>query len=212
MTLDPITAAELVDREVRTGTREGVPTRIVLARRTYATDPADLWDAVTDPERLARWFLPVTGELRPGGRYQLQGNAAGTIQACDEPERIALTWEYAGQVSWLELTLTRAPRGTTLQVTHEVPVDDDFWAQYGPGATGIGWDLGLVGLGWHLEPDAPAEPPSADDWAVTDAGIAFVRRAATGWADAATADGDEVASARAAADNTVRFYTVAPEA
>ena len=44
----------LVTREVRTGSRDGAVTRVAVARRTYPTDRADLWDAVTNPERIPR--------------------------------------------------------------------------------------------------------------------------------------------------------------
>src|SRR6476661_6556992 len=105
MTLDPVASAGLVTREVRSGTRDGAPTKIAIARRTYATDQADLWDALTNAERIPRWFLPVTGELKVGGRYQLEGNAGGTVERCDEPGSFAVTWEFGGQVSWLQITL-----------------------------------------------------------------------------------------------------------
>ena len=211
MTVDPLTTAGLVTREVRTDSRDGVTTRIAVARRTYATDQADLWDAVTNPERIPRWFLPVSGELRLGGRYQLDGNAGGTVEQCDAPARFAVTWEFAGQVSWLRVTLSPAADGTTLELVHEAPADPDFWAQYGPGAVGVGWDLGLMGLGLHLDTGARVDPLDADDWAVTPPGIEFVRHAASGWADAAVADGDDPVAARAAAERTVTFYTVPPE-
>src|SRR3546814_4343737 len=63
MIIDPVATAGLVAREVRTGSRDGVPTKIAVATRTYPTDQADLWDAVTNPDRIPRWFLPVSGEL-----------------------------------------------------------------------------------------------------------------------------------------------------
>jgi uncharacterized protein YndB with AHSA1/START domain len=211
MQLDPTATADLVDREVRTGERDGVATRIVVARRTYATHQADLWDALTDPERLPRWFLPVSGELRLGGRYQLEGNAGGTVEQCDEPDRFAVTWEYADQVSWLTVTLASADDGTTIELAHEAPVDPDFWAQFGPGAAGVGWDLGLMGLGLHLDTGAPVDAEEAINWPTTPDGVAFVRHAATGWATAAVADGDDASAALTAAENTVVFYTVAPE-
>ena len=44
-----------------------------------------MWDACTDPERIGRWFLPVSGDLRLGGRYQLEGNAGGEILRCEPP-------------------------------------------------------------------------------------------------------------------------------
>ena len=72
-TIDPATAAGLVTREVRTGSRDGAPTRIAVARRTYPTDQADLWDAVTNAARIPRWFTGISGDLVLGGRYQLVG-------------------------------------------------------------------------------------------------------------------------------------------
>lgn len=212
MMLDPITTAELVGREVRTGERQGEPTRIVVARRTYPTGQVDLWDAVTNPDRLPRWFLPVSGDLRVGGRFQLEGNAGGNVERCDEPERLAVTWEFGDQVSWLTVTLAPTGDGTTLELVHEAPVDPGFWTQFGPGAVGIGWDLALMGLGLHVDSGHPVDPEEALAWPTTPEGIAFVRHAATGWADAAVDAGDDRAAADAAADNTVTFYTLPPEA
>lgn len=215
MTIDPLATAGLVTREVGSSFRDGVATRIVVARRTYATDRSDLWDAVTNPERLPRWFLPVSGDLHPGGYYQVEGNAAGTVEQCDPPEFFATTWELVARVSWLRVTLTPAAQGTTLEVLHEAPMeapeDREFWAQYGPGAVGIGWDLGLLSLGSHLDTGESVEPMYSDEWAVTPPGTEFVQRAATGWAQAAMADGDDPVAAREAAERTVNFYTVAPE-
>src|SRR4051812_43858209 len=105
LTTDPATAAGLVTREVRSGSRDGAPTKIAVAHRTYSTDRADLWDAVTNPERIPRWLLPVTGELRVGGRYQLEGNAGGLVERCEEPEFFAVTWQFGPMVSWLDVVL-----------------------------------------------------------------------------------------------------------
>lgn len=211
MDLDPVITAGLVTREVRTGERDGVATRIVVARRTYATGQRDLWQTITDPERIPRWFLPISGDLRLGGRYQLEGNAGGVIEACDEPAHLSVTWEFAEQVSWLDVTLEHRADGATLELAHEAPVDPDFWQQYGPGAGGVGWDLGLLGLGLHLDSGEPVDPVQAESWPVSLPGIEFVRRAAHGWAGAAIADGDDPAAASEAAERTVSFYTTQPE-
>ena len=37
-----------------------------VSRRTYDAPIEDVWDAVTNPERISRWFLPVSGDLRAG--------------------------------------------------------------------------------------------------------------------------------------------------
>jgi len=41
----------------------------VLLRRSYPAPIEDVWDAMTDPDRIKRWFLPVSGELRAGGSF-----------------------------------------------------------------------------------------------------------------------------------------------
>ncbi|MFI6426417.1 SRPBCC family protein [Promicromonospora sp. NPDC050880] len=209
---DPAATAGLVTREVRDGSRGDAPTKIAVARRTYATDRDDLWDALTSAERLPRWFMPITGDLTVGGRYQLEGHAGGVVERCDAPHAFAVTWESNGGVSWLEVSLTPADGGTTLELVHESPVDPDFWARYGPGAVGVGWDLSLMGLGLHLETGASLDPQAVEEWSLSEEGVTFARAASTGWADAAAAAGDDADQARAAGERTLAFYTTPPEA
>ena len=83
-------------RKVEDRQREGEPVRVVIASRHYETDRDDLWNALTDAERLPRWFAPISGELKLGGSYQLEGNAGGTILRCDAPDHFEITWEYGG--------------------------------------------------------------------------------------------------------------------
>lgn len=88
---------------------EGKPARVLRAVRGYRTHPADLWDAMTNRERLPRWFMPIEGELKLGGRYQFQGNAGGSITRCDPPEALDVTWEFMVDVSWV--TVRMEPEG-----------------------------------------------------------------------------------------------------
>lgn len=209
--IDPAVTAGLVTREVRDGSRDGVPTKVVVAHRTYAADRADLWDALTSAERLPRWFLPVSGDLTVGGRYQLEGNAGGVVERCAAPDDFAVTWEFGDTVSWLTVTLAPADDGTTLELVHESPVDPDFWTQFGPGAVGVGWDLSLMGLGLHLASGASLDPAEVETWSVSPEGVEFARLTSTGWADAAIAAGDDATQARAASDRTQAFYTTSAE-
>jgi len=212
MLTDPEATAELATREVRSGTRDGAATKIAVVRRSYPVAQEELWQALTDPERIPRWFLPISGELRPGGRYQFQGNAGGVIERCDAPSSLAATWEYGPGVSWIELRLIPESGGTTLELVHEAHVPEEMWPVYGPGAVGIGWDLALaVGLGLHLESGEAVDPELGASFPLTPEGLAFVRRAAAGWAEAAVADGDEPGAAHEAAERTVAFYTTLPE-
>ncbi|GAA4715717.1 putative conserved protein YndB, AHSA1/START domain [Promicromonospora umidemergens] len=210
-TIDPVTTAGLMTREVRDGTRDGTPTKIAVARRTYAADRDDLWNALTSAERLPRWFLPIDGDLSVGGRYQFVGQAGGAVEQCAAPESFAITWEFGGQVSWVTVSLSTVDDGTTLELVHEAPVDPDFWTQYGPGAVGVGWDLALVGLGLHLATGSDNDATEFEQWTLSPVGVEFVRLASADWADAAIASGEDAAQARAAGERTFAFYTTQPE-
>jgi len=210
--IDPVVTAGLVTRVIRTAERDGAPTKVAVASRTYDADRTDVWSALTDPERIPRWFLPVSGDLEEGGRYQLEGNAGGVVESCRAPEHLAVTWEFGGQVSWLQVDLTEADGVTTLELVHEAHVDPDMWDRYGPGATGVGWDLALMGLGVHLTSGRTLDPAESEKWSLSPEGVEFARRAGTGWAEAAVADGDDPAAAHEAAERTLAFYTTVPEA
>lgn len=212
-TTDPLTLAGLTEREVHTSERDGAPTKVAVVRRDYPTDRADLWHALTDPERIPRWFLPVTGSTEPGGRFQVEGNASGTVQRCDPPEAYALTWEYGPMVSWLEVRLVEHGDRTRLELRHEAPVDPDMWRQFGPGAVGIGWDLALtVGLAAHVETGEAVDPEEGAAFALTDAGKEVVRHCAEAWRAAAVAGGEDEATMAEATEAVVAFYTVPPDA
>ena len=80
-----------VERSVSPLEREGQPAGAVTLSRSFTTTLADVWDAVTNGERLPRWFAPVSGPLKSGGRYQVEGNAGGTITACEQLAHFSLT-------------------------------------------------------------------------------------------------------------------------
>lgn len=197
----------LVARELSRGEREGAPTKVVVARRSYGAPPHDVWEALTDAERLPRWFAPVTGDLREGGRYQVQGNAGGVVEQCRRPERFAVTWEMGDTLSWVEVSLAPADGGTELTLRHESHVDPAFWEQFGPGAVGIGWDLSLWGLAAHLATGKAIAQEIAETWTTTPEGRAFVEHASAGWVQADASDGRDPASAQAAGRRTTAFYT-----
>lgn len=207
MSIDALAYAGAVVRSVRSVERDGKPAKAVVATATYPTSLEDLWDAVTTPERIRRWFLPVSGELKLGGRYQLEGNAGGTITQCDAPRFFATTWEMGGQTSWLEMQLSSRSAGeATLELTHIAIVDDAFWPTYGPGAVGVGWDLGLLGLQRHIESPTSEKPPEGDPaWVTSPEALEFYRRSSTAWGRAAAEDGME--NAMEAAENTRKFYS-----
>jgi uncharacterized protein YndB with AHSA1/START domain len=184
-------------RAVADATLDGEPFHVVELRRSYPTTAADLWEACTGAERVARWFLPLSGDLRAGGRFQLEGNAGGTILACDPPRTLEVTWEYGdAKPSRLQLELLPEGTATTLVLRHLVP-DDPHWAEFGPGAVGVGWDLGLLGLVAHYAGEPPEMPPAP-----------VVRRSAAAWGEAHAAVTDPKLARDAAARTSAAY---APE-
>ena len=197
-----------VERSVSSLERDGNPARDVVLARTYAAAIGELWNAVTSAERIGRWFAPVTGRLERGGRYQIEGNAGGLIETCEPPSRFAATWEFGGSISWLEVRLAEAARGTRCTLIHTSPLSP-HWDQYGPGATGVGWDMGLLGLWRHL--DKPTEPKLDEaEFAASPAGKAFIGGCSTAWGRAAIANGENAEQAQASAERTRAFYTGEP--
>jgi len=199
-----------VRRTVGRRVLEAGEARTVTISRVYDTDPDDLWDACTSPERIPRWFLPVSGDLRLGGRFQIEGNAGGTIERCDPPKGFAATWEFGDMTSWIELRLVPEPSGGTRFELDHIAHVDDHWTEFGPGAVGIGWDLTLVGLTLHLTSGAPVDQAEAMAWTTSEEGRRFMTLSSERWADADIAGGEDEPTARAAADRTTAAYTAAP--
>src|SRR4051794_25595266 len=128
-------------------------------RRTYPTDPADVWACLTDPQRIARWFMPINGELKEGGSYQLEGNAGGGILEGAPPGRLRTT--FGGPESIVQLTLTaRGADETELTLDHSVPA---AMAGSVAGAlfVGPGWDGAFLGLGLYLAGEVVGDPRDA---------------------------------------------------
>jgi uncharacterized protein YndB with AHSA1/START domain len=197
-----------VRRQVGTRVLEAGEARTVTVSQAYDAALADVWDACTNPERIPRWFLPVTGDLRAGGRYQLEGNAGGTVERCDPPRSFAATWEFGEHVSWIEVRLTAEPGGgTRLVLEHISALDDQRWAEFGPGAVGVGWDAGFMGLATHLSSGRSVDPGEGAAWAASAEGRRFMSLASQRWGDASIAAGADEAGARAAADRTTAAYT-----
>ena len=196
-----------VSRKLESRMHEGRMARVALATRSYDTTIEDAWDAITSAERIPRWFLPITGDLRLGGRYQLQGNAGGTVTRCEPPRLLALTWEFGGETSWVTVTLAAEGAGTRLELEHMAHVKDEFWDQYGPGAVGVGWDGALLGLALHLASGSAFDRKEAETWMTSDEGKAFYRACSEDWCRASIAAGTDPAAAKAAAARTTAFYT-----
>ncbi|SDL18336.1 SRPBCC family protein [Tessaracoccus oleiagri] len=213
--VDVISQLGAVSRRVSTEQRDGEESHVQSLEQTYPSPIDDVWDAVTNPERIVRWFLPVSGDLRLGGRYQLEGNAGGEVLECEPPADgragYRITWEFGGGKSWVTVRLEGQGESTRFVLEHVARVADipaEMWQTYGPGATGVGWDGGLLGLGLHLgATEGSLSPAEAAAWAGTEEGRRFYSGAAEAWGRAhveAGADPDVVADNVKA---TTSFYT-----
>jgi uncharacterized protein YndB with AHSA1/START domain len=97
----------------------------VRLERTYATDTKDLWSALTEPERLGRWFAAVTGDLRQGGEYVVifddddASRTTGTILECRPPEHLKVSWLFSDEgESIVSVDLAPEGAGTRLVLDH----------------------------------------------------------------------------------------------
>lgn len=198
-----------MERSVSLLDRDGLPASGVSLSRSYETTLADLWDAVTNGERIPRWFAPVSGELQLGGKYHIEGNAGGEITACERLSHYALTWVFGEFVSWVDVGVADEGSGRArLALTHTAHLSE-HWDTYGPGAAGVGWGMGFLGLALHLaEPDWPK--PDDLEFATSPDGKAFIIGSSEGWGRASVAAGTDPAAAAAAARQTTAFYTGDP--
>lgn len=194
-------------RKVATRTIDAGEANTVIISRVYDTTVDDLWDACTNPQRIPRWFIPVSGDLKLGGRYQLEGNAGGTIERCDPPHGFDATWEFNGGMSWIELRLTDDDGKARFELTHITGVEDDHWRQFGPGAVGLGWEAGLMSLGNHIATGEAQNPEDGMTWMMSDEGKEFFRLSADEWYEAHVAAGAEPAVAREMATQTFTAFS-----
>jgi len=202
--IDIINQIEAIERDVRR--REGADGEevAVLVRRSYDAPNTDVWDALTDPERVKRWFYPVSGDLRAGGTFQLEGNAGGEIVSCEPPRLLRVT--FGGPTSLVELRLSSDGEDrTVLELEHTVPI---AMAMNGAGSlyTGPGWDGAFVSLDLYLhgvvadDPIAAANSPEA---------LELSRQSVQAWIAAVEASGTATADEIAVAAE-MSFATFAP--
>ena len=138
---------------------------VVRIEDRYDTDIDDLWSAITDPVRLARWFGDVDGELSRGGEFRVRiadaGERTGQVEACEPPQRVMVTTRETDEsyrrgqgvppfdAVW-EITLT-ADGDQTILVIEVKGMPLDKIAFYG-----AGWQIHAENLAAYLagrEPD-----------------------------------------------------------
>lgn len=127
----------------------------VRVEDVYDTDIEDLWEACTDPERLARWIGEVSGDLRVGrtveATFTSTWSGALRIERCDRPRHLLLTGEPGTEDEGeIEAWLTEEGNRTKLVVEERgLPL-------VGLHFYGAGWQAHLEDLGRSLagEPSA----------------------------------------------------------
>ena len=160
MISDIVHEIEAVKREVGSGRIAAGEGRAIRLRRTYEAPIEDVWDALTTPERITRWFLPITGDYRVGGRFQLEGNAGGEILTCERPTIPRHVGLWRGRRPGKHLRARGAAHARRRGFDDARARAHGHRArrglgEYGPGAVGIGWDQGLLGLSLYLRTGEP---------------------------------------------------------
>ena len=154
--------------------------------------------------------MPVSGDFKLGGKYQLEGNAGGEILECEPPRLLKVTWIFGpAEPGSSEVEVRLAPAGdgaTAFELEHSATVPPEMWGQFGPGAVGVGWDLGLLGLSLHLA-GAEASIEDKTTWHTTPDGKEFITGSSQAWGAANVAAGASQAEADAAVVSTTAFYT-----
>ena len=112
---------------------------IVRIEDRLDTNIDDLWSALTNPRRLARWIGEVEGDLRPGGEYSFRFFASGSegtgrVEACEPSQRLLVRIKDADEPdeSDIEVRLT-ADGGQTIVVWEERGMPVDLLSAYGAG-------------------------------------------------------------------------------
>lgn len=202
--------AATTQTQLRDVTRAVIPAdgqHLVSLTQEFPVTTTEAWSALTDPDRLARWFMRPGGDLHEGGRYELAPmGTRGTIVRCEAPRMIVLTWESASLTSELELLLSPAAEGTRLELRHGAPAGE-HWDTYGPAATGCGWDGALLGFARHLDDPAAPLTEQMAGFETSPEGLEFTRETGRLWADAHIAAGADERTAREMAARTIAFYT-----
>ncbi|MEA3198736.1 MAG: hypothetical protein QOE90_164 [Thermoplasmata archaeon] len=130
------------------------PSEALLLQRRLPVPPEKVFDAFTDPARLARWFAPmddwrtVVHELdaREGGRYRVDmvpptgppNRLHGTYTQLRRPDLLVFTWRWEGspEETIVRIELTPIRGGCEMLLTHELFAGPDSTKQHAEGWEG----------------------------------------------------------------------------
>jgi uncharacterized protein YndB with AHSA1/START domain len=138
-------------------------TGVVRMKSRYETDIDDLWSALTDPERLARWYGRVDGDFRVGGEltatvFGSGWDGRGRIDVCVPPRKLEVTmWEEEDAKHVVAAELVADGDDTILVIERRGVPLDLLWAY------GSGWQTHVEDLGAHLAGQERADWPAGSD-------------------------------------------------
>lgn len=125
-------------------------TGVVRMEDRFDTDLEDLWSALTEPSRLARWIAAVEGDLRLGGRFHASFTSGwdgpGRVDACERPHLLRATMSPAQDDETVIEANLSADGDRTLLVIEErgIPVAE-------LAGHGAGWQAHIEDLAAHIE-------------------------------------------------------------
>jgi uncharacterized protein YndB with AHSA1/START domain len=122
---------------------------VVHVEDVYDTNIEDLWSAISEPARLARWVVTVDGDLRVGGEFSATFTSGwegvGRVDVCDAPHHLRVTtWSEDDAPGVIEATLVEEGAGTRLVIEESgLPLDVYFFH-------GSGWQTHIEDLASYL--------------------------------------------------------------
>ena len=129
---------------------------VVRMEDRFATDAGDLWSALTDRGRLARWIAQVDGDLRVGGAFHAIFTSGwegpGRIEVCEAPRRLLLRLS-PGQEDETVIEARVFPAGSMTRLVIEergLPLGE-------AAAHGGGWQTHIEDLAAHIAGRQPSE-------------------------------------------------------
>lgn len=128
--------------------------------RVYPTGIDDLWHAVTDPARLARWLVvamdgtPAVGAT-VRAEFTSSWDGSVRVEACERPDHVLVTMVDDGETTQTEAWLTVVDDGHTRLVLEERGFTADEVADHGAGWQVHVEDLGTAIDGGEREPWLP---------------------------------------------------------
>jgi uncharacterized protein YndB with AHSA1/START domain len=141
----------MTDHRILGSLRSADGAGVVRMEDRYDTGIDDLWAAITDPDRVARWYGRVEGDLRLGGEFRLfvegsEWDGTGVVEACEPPRRLQVRTQEAAEAYEEVIEATLAADGDQTVLVIEVrgmPLDKVAFY-------GAGWQLHAEDLAAYL--------------------------------------------------------------